>query len=709
MKNIFYSICCMLCMIAHSLCATATIQGTVTGTGGGAVSGALIQAIRGNQVRYSTTSDGSGAYTLAGIEPSNYTLVVLASGFQSQIVGVKPKNNQVTTVNFQLTPVGGTIAGTVVDSTTLLPIVGAAVLLFDGLNFIESTTTDVTGAYSVPNLAPGSYVVLVRAATYQAQIQGALVEAGLTATVNFALLANPGTIAGTITDALTTLPIANALVEVYSGFNKVGFADTDINGNYTIAGLAPGSYSVVVSAQDYEAQSIGALVASNATTTINVALTPNPGTVTGQVTDAQTGAPLASATIVVLQNVTIITSIVTDSNGNYTIDNLAPGNYTLVANAAQYKIAIMGVSISSNTIAVVNFALESRSGTIAGTVTDSATTDPISGASIEVFDATILIATAVTDPQGNYQIPDLAPGDYSVVAIATNFQTQIQQATVQAQNTTVVNFALNILPGAISGTVTDATTTDPLANTAIIVFQNQTIVGSALTDVNGNYQVPNLAPGNYFVVAIASGYRTAFSQESVTAGATTVANFALDLLPGAIVGIIQQECTQDPLAGVIVLVTDGQVIVGFAVTDSNGSYVVDNLAPGTYIVAALKNNYFSATQIAQVASLQITIVNFVLNPSVAPQPRPPVSIAGSFIQNHYLTQTDFIHKITWGASPSKCITQYLIFRNNHLIAEVPSSTQVFIDTRYAHKAAVYQIKAVNSFGGISDPVTITFS
>src|SRR5579863_4324518 len=162
MKKVLYFGIVLISILlgSHSINAVATISGTVTdSTTGRAIAGALVQAIKGNQVRYSTTTANDGTYTLAGIQPSNYTLTTSASGYQMQSIGVNPKNNQTTIVNSALIPNGGTITGTVTNATTSLPvpIAGATVAIFQGPTFIISTTTDGTGFYSVPNLAPGSY------------------------------------------------------------------------------------------------------------------------------------------------------------------------------------------------------------------------------------------------------------------------------------------------------------------------------------------------------------------------------------------------------------------------------------------------------------------------------------------------------------------------------------------------------------------------
>ncbi len=706
MKRAFYYILLIVYVFLASspLYGLAAITGTVTdSTTGLPISGALVEAVRGSQVRFSDTTDVNGDYLLSNVQPSNYTLVASAAGYQTQFVGVRPPNNQTTVVNFALVPDGGEIAGTVINATTLLPIAGATVHIFQGSTLIEETTTNGSGVYSVPNLAPGNYIVEARATSFQLQFKGASVQVGVVTTVNFALESSPGTISGTVTDSSTTDPIEGALVGVFEGTILVGFSDTDSSGDYTIPSLAPGSYSVVATATAHQLEVEGANVVASTTTTVDFALDPNPGAIAGKVTNALTEAGIPSATVLVFQNFTLVASLLTDTNGDYFIPDLAPDNYIVIANAPNFEISAVGARVTSNNTTTVNFALDPNPGIISGTVTDATTTDPIAGATIEVFDSTVLIAVAITDSNGNYQVTSLAPGDYFVVAGKDTFQTQVAAAIVLSNETTTVNFALVSNPGTISGTVTDASTTDPIPNATIAVFQGTTFIHFELTDSSGDYTISNLAPGSYTVVAIAEGFQANFSNEIVSANSVTTADFALNSSPGAISGTITEACAGNAVGGAVVLVSDGSVIVGFDVSDNNGAYTVSNLAPDNYIVAVVKQNFLISSSEAVVIANTTTILNFAL----IPIPLPPTSISQSGICNKYLTRTDCVPLISWTASPSQCVTGYLVFRDETQIGLVSSLNELqFIDCNFNQEVAVYSVRTINTFRQESAPLSI---
>ncbi|MDZ7729953.1 MAG: carboxypeptidase-like regulatory domain-containing protein [Natrialbaceae archaeon] len=85
-------------------------------------------------------------------------------------------------------------------------------------------------------------------------------------------------------------------------------------------------------------------VGPNGSVTADLALTPLNGTVTGTITNAQTGAAIDNA------SVTLETgqSATTDATGAYTIANVTPGTYNLTADHANYSPNITSVTVGPN-------------------------------------------------------------------------------------------------------------------------------------------------------------------------------------------------------------------------------------------------------------------------------------------------------------------------------------------------------------------------
>lgn len=485
-------------LTSSTILADGTIVGTITAAStGNPISGATITLIKGNNnVIGTTTTAINGTYTFTAINPGNYTVSVNAAGFQGAQVGASVKNNQTTTVDLALQSNPGTISGTITDAATTLPITGAIVNILQGSVLVATTTTNGSGVYTVATLAPGSYTVTANATGYQTNSVGAQVTSGQTTTVNLTLQSNPGTITGTVTDSSTGLPIINALIQVSLQGTTLYSAQTDNAGSYTITGVAAGTYVVQASATNYQTSIQGATVTAGGTTNVNFTLQANPGTITGIVTDATTGLPIAGTTVEVNLNDVPIYSALTDTNGNYTINGVTPGSYVMHAHATNYQIGITGVIVQANQTSTVNFSLQLNPGTISGTITDSTTTNPIASASVSVLQGNVLITTVLTDDAGFYTVPSLAPGSYTLTATATNYQSSTSGAIVQASQTTTLNFALTANPGTITGTVTDAITTDPIVGARMQVIANDVVLFTAYTDSSGNYIITGIAPGS---------------------------------------------------------------------------------------------------------------------------------------------------------------------------------------------------------------------
>ncbi|UCC79615.1 MAG: VCBS repeat-containing protein, partial [Candidatus Zixiibacteriota bacterium] len=96
--------------------------------------------------------------------------------------------------------------------------------------------------------------------------------------IPFSITASAGSIAGTVTDANTTLPIEGAIVTASSVTEAIIVDTTDAGGNYHID-IAPGDVSVTVEADGYVSDTAQVAVAQNQTTTHNVALTAPMATV----------------------------------------------------------------------------------------------------------------------------------------------------------------------------------------------------------------------------------------------------------------------------------------------------------------------------------------------------------------------------------------------------------------------------------------------
>jgi len=282
----------------------------------------------------------------------------------------------------------------------------------------------------------------------------------------------------------------------------------------------------------------------------------------------------------------------------------------------------ISVTVGSPTSGV-DFALE-LGGTIAGTLTDAATTAPIQYANVFLYDASgNYVGSTETDASGDYvTYAGLPTGTY--YALTANYQLYLDElyddvpcfdfscdvttgtpiSVTVGLTTGGIDFAID-KGGAISGTVLDASTASPIAGLNVNVYGAGGLwVTYASTDASGGYTTwVGLPTGSYFAATMNSkGFAdelyddlpcpgsscdvTAGAPISVTAGSTTGGiDFALDLesgTGGSVSGTLTDGSTAAAIPGVDVRIFDsGGSFVTSAITDASGTFTISGLAAGT--------------------------------------------------------------------------------------------------------------------------------
>lgn len=168
-----------------------------------------------------------------------------------------------------------------------------------------------------------------------------------------------------------------------------------------------------------------------------------------------------------------------------------------------------------------------------------------------------------------------------------------------------------VLTGSIAGTVTDSSTGNPIANAAVSTDSGQ----NTTTDANGNYTLSDVPAGNRTVTAAATGYTSQQKQTTVTEGAVSEVNFALEPQPigggtGTVKGAVTDAQTGARLNGVLVQVDTGQS----ATTNKSSKYTINAVPEGGRTVTASKAGYVAASRQVSVVADKTTTANFALQP-----------------------------------------------------------------------------------------------
>lgn len=128
---------------------------------------------------------------------------------------------------------------------------------------------------------------------------------------------------GSVTSSYTGLPILGANISVTAiGINE----STDASGNYKSGTHLAGTYTVTVTKSGYTTKTVNVVLSNGVLTTLNVALDLPGIKITGKVKDQNTSIGIQNANVL-LQNLSNSYSAVADVFGNFSIANVAPGNY----------------------------------------------------------------------------------------------------------------------------------------------------------------------------------------------------------------------------------------------------------------------------------------------------------------------------------------------------------------------------------------------
>lgn len=560
----------------------------------------------------STTSNSGGNYSFTSVAAGAYTVTVSATNYTTEIIGATITSGSATERNVSLTPVNGTVSGAVTSSGS--PVSGVTINVINSVGVIVGTTT-TTGAvgtnYSI-NVPPGNYTITATSPLYQFESRGITVQSNQNTTANFDLVAIVGSISGTITPSVPTR-ISIFTTEGIFVTSQENAVDT-----YSISGLAPGSYIVRAESAGYTTQQIGTvLTPTQLDSTVNFALVANSTTLSGQIRDGDTpGNPLIPGTVNVINNLGQNVATVTSNDGNYSVDGLGPGSYSVVFTSEGYASQTLGAIIADPPVPVIlNTSLNKLAGSIVGTVN-------VPGATITLYQNGLPVGVTQSDGTGSYTFANLAPGNYTVVASAANFQAATSGAIVEAFITTTVNFQLESDPGFIFGVVS------PDVNGAVITIRKDSATGpivattisgpifDGMMTVDGYYRVDNLAPGNYVVSVNAVSFENAVSGTTVTANTGSEVNFTLQNQVSTISGQVRSPDGPIPGATIEVRLLDiNGVVVANLVTDPNGNYLTPDLAFGTYTLVASAPNFQTNGATVVISDVTpITGIDIILQP-----------------------------------------------------------------------------------------------
>ncbi|MED4278595.1 carboxypeptidase regulatory-like domain-containing protein, partial [Priestia megaterium] len=250
---------------------------------------------------------------------------------------------------------------------------------------------------------------------------------------------------------------------------------TDAFGNFTIEGLPPGTYTLRVSTEGFTPYTDQVIVVVGDITRVSISLTPtsNVGAIVGTVIDLETQQPIQGALVEILNaQEDVVATKRTDAFGNFTIEGLPPGTYTLRVSAEGFATYTpQQVTVLENEIKSIDITLIPKLTTIVGVACDIKTRLRLPNILIEVFNTDDkLITSILTDSDGQYKICELSAGTFNVKASSKSHLSESRVVALVPGETGVADFALvrkQVLP--------PETSTDPRQNNIMSEVLLQTL------------------------------------------------------------------------------------------------------------------------------------------------------------------------------------------------------------------------------------------
>jgi hypothetical protein len=316
---------------------------------------------------------------------------------------------------------------------------------------------------------------------------------------------------------------------------------------------------------------------------------PN-GIIAGRAIDADTKSSLSGVNVKIIDDNIVIAQSKTESDGTFVISNVGPG---------VYSISLDGYFVQGNPEINLNMDflgldIEAlKGGEIRGTVTDPSG-KVMEGVSIQIVDAVGNFFDTSTDMTGRYKIIGIAPGNWNLYAHAKGFASPAPiQFIIEGSDLHTINILFET-GASISGEVTDETGT-PIEGASVNAFGTGGVSSSVITDNNGLYSIPGLAPGDWVITASANGYVSSSLNTEIIETDEVVEGNNFTLTKGIpFEGIVVEEDGITPIPFVFVFLEEIDESVGVAFTDENGVFQENHLPPGEYSAIASGSGYAEA-------------------------------------------------------------------------------------------------------------------
>lgn len=409
------------------------------------------------------------------------------------------------------------LSGTIVDADSGQPLPDARIALQGPVG--ADVRSDNSGRFRIADLQRGHYRIEISRSGYRALVLNTVLETGDKRNLGEIRLdvratdpdtgepVTSGLIRGQVTDRRSGAPLTGATITLAGGASVV----TGPDGRFVLNDVAAGNVTVSASAPGYGQAQGQAEVIAGQTLVFSPALDPEPDgdvTVSGIVTAVNEGTPISGA-MVTARVGNESKSGTTGADGAYRLDALNDGELTVTVSAEGFESAsgvaqaVPGADITfSPRLAEEGSPAGEQLGGFTGTVVDAITGRGIEGARVQV-EGEDQLEESLTDSDGGFQITGLTAGDVTLQvsmdgylslngsgSVEAGFINDLGEVAITPQDEAV---------NSVVGRVVDVRTGDPLQGVLVQVGPpgGGTVNGEALSDQEGQFEVPGLLLADY--------------------------------------------------------------------------------------------------------------------------------------------------------------------------------------------------------------------
>lgn len=459
---------------------------------------------------------------------------------------------------------------------TVEPDMGRGSLFF----MMPRASSDGDGYYRLDGVAPGTRTIQVEHKSYSKAVKELEVRAG-TNSLDIAL-EKGAEISGRVVGD-DGRPVASARVLLVEGrrFWDLPSATSNADGSFTIEGVADGTYRIRAEKEGFAGGEGEEVTVAGSVGGVEVRLSTG-GTIVGQLKGLDF-TELSQVRVLTAAGPAGRTGRVTP-DGSYRIENVAPGEHTVIASVRGERQAQGKVTLEPGE-AEVRLDLDFAEGglVLTGRVTRNGEAARGNVVTLEGPSERFLD----TDHEGRFRFDGLEPGRYELEVMSRKMESMHKETLELTRDDEI---EIRLATAALSGRVVDSSDRSPVpgASVTLLAADGSDDVGfftpESRTDSEGAFRLPDVPEGAWKVRAILAGY--APGEVDVRVDADTPPDdleIPLQATEGVTLEVVLPSGRWPSSVRTAVIDPAGRVVANTAYpTGENGRLRVASVAPGTW-------------------------------------------------------------------------------------------------------------------------------